>query len=398
MMPPKIYVTGIGVVSAIGLNVAENFNSLIKLNHGIGKPEYLDTVHSDTLPCGEIKMTNLELARLAGIKIGTDFSRTALLGLIAAREAIENAGLMNSGKNNMGIVSATTVGGMDRTELLYRNITPENRNFIISHVCGDSTEKIADSLGISGFVSTISTACSSSINSIMSGAGMIKNNLLDRVIVGGTDALAKFTVNGFNSLMILDKNHNRPFDRNRNGLNLGEGAAYLVLESEDAVKGREDKILCELTGYSNANDAFHQTASSENGEGAYLAMSKALEKSGLTIEDIDYINVHGTGTLNNDLTEAIAISRLFGNNIPPFSSTKPYTGHTLGAVGVTESVFSILALQNSVVFPNLNFKEPMEEKPLTPVTELMRNVEIRNVLSNSFGFGGNDSSIIFSAV
>ena len=398
MMPPKIYVTGIGVVSAIGLNVAENFNSLITLNHGIGKPEYLDTVHSGTLPCGEIKKTNRELAQIAGIKIGTDFSRTALLGLIAAREAVDNAGLNNFEKRKMGIISATTVGGMDRTELLYRNITPENRNFIISHVCGDSTEKIAGSLGITGFVSTISTACSSSVNSIMSGAELIKNNLLDRVIVGGTDALAKFTVNGFNSLMILDKNHNRPFDKNRNGLNLGEGAAFLILESENAVKGREDKILCEVTGYANANDAFHQTASSDNGEGAFLAMSRALGESGLSVENIDYINAHGTGTLNNDLTEAIAIKRLFGDSIPLFSSTKPFTGHTLGAAGATESVFSILALQNRMVFPNLNFTEPMEEMPLTPVTELMKDVEIRNVLSNSFGFGGNDSSIIFSAV
>ena len=398
MMPPKIYVTGIGVVSAIGLNVAENFNSLITLNHGIGKPEYLDTIHSNTLPCGEIRKTNQELAQIAGIKIGMDFSRTALLGLIAAREAVDNAGLNSTEKRKMGIISATTVGGMDRTELLYRNITLENRNFIISHVCGDSTEKIADSLGITGFVSTISTACSSSVNSIMSGAELIKNNLLDRVIVGGTDALAKFTVNGFNSLMILDKNHNRPFDKNRNGLNLGEGAAFLILESENSVKEREDKILCEVTGYANANDAFHQTASSDNGEGAFLAMSKALEKSGLSIKDIDYINAHGTGTLNNDLTEAIAIKRLFGESIPLFSSTKPFTGHTLGAAGATESVFSILALQNRMVFPNLNFKEPMEEMPITPVTELMKDLEIRNVLSNSFGFGGNDSSIIFSAV
>ena len=398
MITPEIYVTGIGVVSAIGMNVAENFNSLTSLKHGIGKLQNLDTVHRETLPCGEIKMTNSQLAGLAGIAIGPDFSRTALLGMIAAEEALANAGLVNEDKSRMGIVSATTVGGMDRTELLYRDITPGNRNFIISHVCGDSTEKIADYLGINGFVSTISTACSSSVNSIMTGAEMIKNNLLDRVIVGGTDALAKFTVNGFNSLMILDKNHNRPFDKNRNGLNLGEGAAFLVLESEKAVKGREDKILCRLAGYANANDAFHQTASSDNGEGAFLAMSGALEKSGLSAGDIDYINAHGTGTLNNDLTEAIAINRLFGKGIPLFSSTKPFTGHTLGAAGATESVFSILALTNNTVFPNLNFKEPMDEMPLTPVRELIENVKIKNVLSNSFGFGGNDSSIIFSAV
>ena len=398
MIQPGIYVTGIGVVSAIGMNVAENINSLNSLKHGIGYPEILQTVHRNTLPCGEIKLDNSQLAGLLNIKIGEDFSRTALLGMIAAKEAVDNAGLTHNELQSAGIVSATTVGGMDRTELLYRNITPENRNFIISHVCGDSTEKIAGMLGISGFVSTISTACSSSVNSIMTGAEMIKNGLLSRFVAGGTDALSKFTVNGFNSLMILDKEHNKPFDRNRNGLNLGEGAAYLVLESAEAVKGREDKILCELKGYANANDAFHQTASSENGEGPYLSMKKALEKSNLGPGEIDYINAHGTGTHNNDMTEAIAIKRVFGESIPAFSSTKPFTGHTLGAAGATESVFSILAMLNDTIFPNLNFMEPMDEIPVTPVTKLLQNVKLKNVLSNSFGFGGNDSSIIFSAV
>lgn len=397
-MPPKIYVTGIGIISAIGLNIAENFNSLKTVKQGIGKLENFETIHSQTFPCGEVKLDNFQLAEILDISIGPDFSRTALLGMIAAKEALTNAGLTDSEKSNIGLISATTVGGMDRTEMLYRNITQENRNFIISHVCGDSTERIADLLGVTGFVSTISTACSSSVNSIISGAEMIRNNLLDRVIAGGTDPLSKFTLNGFNSLMILDKNHCQPFDRERNGLNLGEGAAYLVLESENAVIGREEKILCELTGYANANDAFHQTASSDKGEGAFLAMSKALKKSGLLIEDIDLINAHGTGTMNNDYTEAIAIKRLFGENYPLISSTKSFTGHTLGAAGAIEAVFSILSLRNNMIFPNLNFIEGMEQIPFTPVTEFMENVVIRNVLSNSFGFGGNNSSLIFSAI
>lgn len=397
-MPPRVYVTGIGIVSAIGLNVAENFNSLKSLKHGIGKLGNFESIHSETLPCGEIKLNNSQLAELLDISIGDDFSRTALFGMLAAKEAVSNAGLLENEKLNMGIISATTVGGMDRTEMLCRDITEKNKNFIISHVCGDSTEKIADYLGVTEFVSTISTACSSSINSIMSGAEMIKNNLLDSAIAGGTDALSKFTLNGFNSLMILDKNHNRPFDKARNGLNLGEGAAYLILESEDAVKGRENKILCELTGYANANDAFHQTASSDNGEGPFLSMSNALKKSNLKVQDIDYINAHGTGTNNNDLTEAIAIKRLFGKYNPLFSSTKPFTGHTLGAAGGVEAVFSILSLKYNMVFPNLNFKNPIDETSIIPVTELIENVKIQNVLTNSFGFGGNDSSLIFSAV
>jgi len=397
-MPPKVFVTGIGIVSAIGLNVSENFSSLKSLKHGIGVLKNLRTIHSPSLPSGEVKLSNSELAEILGIRIGPDFSRTALLGMIAAREALQNAGIENNERRKMGIVSATSVGGMDRTELLYRDITPENQNFIASHVCGDSTEKIADFLQITDFVSTISTACSSSLNAIMAGAEMIKNNLLDRVIAGGSDALSKFTLNGFNSLMILDKNHNRPFDAERKGLNLGEGAAYLVLESENAVKGREDKICCELKGYANANDAYHQTASSNNGEGAFRAMSKAIQHGGLNISDIDYINAHGTGTINNDFTEAVALNRLFGKDLPLFSSTKPFTGHTLGAAGVIESVISILTLRNKMIFPNLNFCKPILEMPLVPVTERMENVPIKNVLTNSFGFGGNDSTLIFSAV
>ena len=397
-MPPKVFVTGIGIVSAIGLNVSENFSSLKSLKHGIGVLKNLRTIHSPSLPSGEVKLSNSELAEILGIRIGPDFSRTALLGMIAAREALQNAGLENNERRKMGIVSATSVGGMDRTELLYRDITPENQNFIASHVCGDSTEKIADFLQITDFVSTISTACSSSLNAIMAGAEMIKNNLLDRVIAGGSDALSKFTLNGFNSLMILDKNHNRPFDAERKGLNLGEGAAYLVLESENAVKGREDKICCELKGYANANDAYHQTASSNNGEGAFRAMSKAIQHGGLNISDIDYINAHGTGTINNDFTEAVALNRLFGKDLPLFSSTKPFTGHTLGAAGVIESVISILTLRNKMIFPNLNFCKPILEMPLVPVTERMENVPLKNVLTNSFGFGGNDSTLIFSAV
>lgn len=397
-MSQKIYVTGIGIISAIGLNVKENLSSLKSVRHGIGELENFETIHSHSFPCGEIKLDNFQLADLLNINIGPDFSRTALLGMIAAKEAMLNGGLTNSEELEIGLISATTVGGMDRGEMFYRNITPENRNFIISGCCGDSTEKIADYLGVKGYVSTISTACSSSVNSIISGAELIKNNLLDRIIVGGTDPLSKFTLNGFNSLMILDKNHCKPFDRKRNGLNLGEGAAYLVLESENAVKGREEKILCELTGYANANDAFHQTTSSENGEGAFQAMSKALKKSGLKMEDIDYINAHGTGTINNDLTEAIAIKRLFGENHPWLSSNKAFIGHTLGAAGAIEAIFSIFSLKYGMIFPNLNFSECMEEIQITPVKELMEDMVIRNVFSNSFGFGGNNSSLIFSAI
>ena len=199
-------------------------------------------------------------------------------------------------------------------------------------------------------------------------------------------------VNGFGSLLILDKTPCRPFDASRAGLNLGEGAGYLVLQSE---KTSYRKTYCTLAGYANANDAFHQTASSSDGNGAYLAMKGALEKAGLSPDSIDYINAHGTGTPNNDASESAAIQRLFGNRIPPFSSTKAFTGHTLGAAGGVEAVFSVLALHHGILYPNLNFNQPIAETGLIPVTEYQTGVSIRSVLSNSFGFGGNNTSLLF---
>jgi 3-oxoacyl-[acyl-carrier-protein] synthase-1 len=198
--------------------------------------------------------------------------------------------------------------------------------------------------------------------------------------------------------MILDKDHCKPFDAERRGINLGEGAAYLVLESKESLAKSNRKPLCELKGWANANDAYHQTASSPDGNGAYLAISKAIIKSGLNPEDIDYINAHGTGTDNNDLSEGIAIERIFGNKVPPISSTKPLTGHTLGASGAIEAVLSVLAIQNKLIYPNLNFDTKIHELSFTPNTELRTNAIVRNVLSNSFGFGGNNTSLIFSAI
>lgn len=402
-MAERVFVTGIGIICAIGKNTGETLASLRAGRSGISHLSILDSIHRNILPAGEIKLTNEELASLAGVTNLDMHSRTALLGLIAAREAIQNAGIDPKDKHfRTGVISASTVGGMDKTEINYRNYqlgAPYN-NFVLTHDCGDSTEKIAISLGIRDMVSTISTACSSSANSIMFAARLIKHGLLDRVLAGGTDAMSKFTLNGFHSLMILDKQACRPFDKNRMGLNLGEGAAYLVLESEKALNGRTP--YCELSGYANANDAYHQTASSPEGLGPFLSMSQALGSPGLksgAIQPIaiDYINAHGTGTDNNDLTEGIAIERIFGENIPLVSSTKPFTGHTLGAAAAVEAVISILSIQHGTVFPNLNFKEKMDELHFEPVKEIITGKKLKHVLSNSFGFGGNDSTLIFSA-
>jgi 3-oxoacyl-[acyl-carrier-protein] synthase-1 len=399
-MPNRIFVTGLGIITGIGNNLAETKDSLFHLRTGIGKIRYLETNLRDDIPVSEVKCSLEECFHLAGIPETEGYSRNALLGIIAAKQAYHDARIVNFLGLRIGLISATTVGGMDRCELYYEDfLTNDNKNiYIDSYDCADSTQKIADLLKIKDYVTTISTACSSSANAIQLGARMIRYGDLDLVVAGGTESLTKFHLNGFNSLKILDKEPCKPFDEKRNGINLGEGAAYIVLESEKSMNQSGKQAICELIGWGNSCEAFHQTASSPDGIGAYLAMKKALAMSGLNPADIDYINAHGTGTDNNDISEGKAIEKLFGNKIPPVSSTKPYTGHTTSAAGSTEAIISILCLLEQVIWPNMNFSEPMKELTFIPVKEIMTGTMIRNVMTNSFGFGGNDTSLIFSRI
>lgn len=399
-MEKKVYITGIGAISAIGNNIQENFNSLINKKSGIGEVLFLDTIYKNEIPVAEVKISDTELKKQLQISEKDAYTRTALLGITAVKEALKNSGISDINSSKTGIISATTVAGMASSEKFYDDFlnTDLYNDFIKTHEAADSTEKIADYFGIKEFMTTISTACSSSTNAILTGVRLIKNGFLDRVIAGGTDALSKFTLNGFNTLMILDKEPCKSFDNERKGLNLGEAAAFLVLESEDVVKKENKTALAELSGYANANDAFHQTASSPEGYGASLAMQEALKKANLKPEDIDYINVHGTGTANNDLSEGRAMLKVFNNNVPKFSSTKGYTGHTLAAAGSLESVFSILSLKNKVIFPNLRFKNPMQEFDLIPENKLLQNQNLKHIMSNSFGFGGNGTVLIISEI
>lgn len=397
-MSGRIFVTGLGIITGIGNSLAETKDSLYHLRSGIGRIRFLDTNLRDELPASEVQCSLEELFLLSGIPVEEGYSRNALMGIIAAKQAYNDASIGTYPGPLTGLISATTVGGMDRCELYYEDfVSNDSKNsYIDSYDCADSTEKIADVLQIKDYLTTISTACSSSANAIQLGARMIRNGDLDRVVAGGTESLTKFHLNGFNALKILDKEPCKPFDEKRNGINLGEGAAYLVLESEESVKQSGKAVICELTGWGNSCEAFHQTASSPDGIGAYLAMKKALDLSGLNAAAIDYINAHGTGTENNDISEGRAIERIFGEAVPPVSSTKPYTGHITSAAGAAESIISILSLTEQVIWPNLNFSEPMKELHFTPVKELLRNRKVRNVMTNSFGFGGNDTSLIFS--
>ncbi|MDR1730012.1 MAG: beta-ketoacyl-[acyl-carrier-protein] synthase family protein [Prevotellaceae bacterium] len=391
-MTRRVFITGFGIISGIGCGEEETFRSLTEKRSAIGEITYLET-SLRRYPVSEVKKSNDGLIQLTGLPHKEIYSRTFLLGLIAAQEAVRMSGC-ESRLPEMGILSSTTVGGMDLNERFYHDLSQHTEK-IQSLECADCAERIAGYFGIKSNVVTMSTACSSSANTITTGARMIKNGLLDSVLVGGTDALTRFTLNGFNSLEIVSPSGCRPFDRDRNGVTIGEGAAFLVLESEESAAGKT--IYGEVTGYANRCEAFHQTASSPDGSGAIMTIRKALEVAGIDPGEIDYINAHGTGTQINDLSEGNAIQTVFCEKIPLVSSTKGYTGHTLAAAGAIEAVIALLSIKHQTVFPNLRLENPTEELSFTPETEVGKR-NITHILSNSFGFGGSNSTLIISRV
>lgn len=397
-MDKNIVITGEGIISAIGNDKAAVLQSLLDGRSGIVEMKHLHSSHHE-LPVGEVQLSNDEMKAMLALPIEEQTSRTSLMGMLAVRQALAEAQLPETASKNRRVVliSGTTVGGMDITEQYYDSFatSDEHLDCLKKHDCGSSTEEIAAMFGISE-CTTISTACSSAANALILGANLLKTGQADLVIAGGSEALTRFHLNGFNSLMILDHEPCRPFDAQRAGLNLGEGAAFVVMETEASARERGADIHAWLTGYGNACDAFHQTASSDNGEGAYRAMTEALEMAQLKPEDIDYVNAHGTGTPNNDLSESAALKRVFAEKMPLISSTKAFTGHTTSASGSIETVICLLAMQHHFVPANLRWEHQIPDG-ITPTTGV-KDVTLKHVVCNAFGFGGNDSSLILSAV
>ncbi|MBS1615629.1 MAG: beta-ketoacyl-[acyl-carrier-protein] synthase family protein [Bacteroidetes bacterium] len=396
-MSAPVFIVNTGIITAIGSHTEASKQSLLAGTSGIGKAQYLSSYWVESIPLAEVACPNFELADAC--RMPRHLPRTALLSCHAAQEAWAPFSKQPA-PFPLAFFSANTVGGMDKTEAFYAGLrqnplhgTPAD---FIYHECGAITRLVARRLGFDGWVSTASTACSSSANSIMQAGQAIRAGLVDVALAGGADALCQFTLNGFNTLGILDRQPCQPFDAGRRGLNLGEGAGYLLLMSERALRTYGATPLALLSGWGNANDAYHQTASSPEGTGNTLAMKAALDTASLQPEAISYINLHGTGTENNDLAEGRAMDLIFGPQAPPASSTKAFTGHTLGASGAVEAVFSVLSILGGFVPPNLRWKQQMPEHHVAPVTHLEHR-EIRHVLSNSFGFGGACSSLVFSA-
>lgn len=386
-----------GVISAIGDTVAKNREALINKKCGIAGLTLFNTKYTGLRPCGEIKVATQELKdKLCAHEKGT--TRSSALALHAFKEAIDDACLSTQqlSSPHTALVSGSTVGGMCLTDELYHdaNKSESGSEYLSSYDCASVTLYLQLKYRMSGIINTINTACSSSSNAIMYGARLLKSGLAKSVIAGGTDSLAKFTINGFNALHILSPELCTPFDRDRKGLNLGEAAAFVVLEKEEDIKGK--KVYAELTGYGNSNDAFHPSSLSDEGNGPYLCMQRALQEANLNTTDISFINAHGTATENNDAVESSAMIRLF-KTAPPFASTKANTGHTLGAAGAVEAIFSILSLYHQEIYPGLHFSNAIEATGLKPAT-IYRQMPLQHIMSNSFGFGGNCTSLIFSKV
>ncbi|MBQ9355979.1 MAG: beta-ketoacyl-[Prevotella sp.] len=397
-MNQDIVITGSGIVSAIGLDCPSVLTSLQQGTSGIAAMRHLKSVHTE-LPVGEVPLSDSDMKVRLGIDLSEEVSRTALLGMMAVEQALADGKVTaDEGKRRIVLVSGTTVGGMDLTEEHFPTFEQPDGEIgcLLQHDAGSCTRLIASHFGLFADFTTISTACSSAANALLVGAEMLRSGQADIVVAGGTEALTRFHLNGFNALMILDREQCRPFDDTRAGLNLGEGAAYVVLEREDSAQSRGADVKAWLTGWGNACDAFHQTASSPSGEGAYRAMMQALAKAGLMPSDIDYVNAHGTGTPNNDLAESTALKRVFGSGMPPVSSTKQLTGHTCSSSGSIETVICLLAMSHSFIPANVGWKHAMSDG-IVP-TMGAEGCRLRHVMCNSFGFGGNDTSLVLSAM
>lgn len=397
----RVVVTGLGVFCSIGKNVDEFLRSLREGRSGIGPitlfdpskyPSKIGAEVRDYLP--ERYFERRELRR---------FSRTDQMALIAAEEAIQSYKIKSYRPEEVGICLGAGAGGMFEAELYHREVLLKGKSrpsFILPFIPSYTTSQIAKRFGFSGPKMTITTACSSSATAIGYGADLIQREKCKAVLCGGSEALCELTFGGFNSLRAMDPSPCKPFDRRRAGMSIGEGAAILILEDYEEARRRGAKIYAEFLGYGIGGEAYHITAPEPNGLIEANIMRQALREGGISIDEIDYINAHGTGTPLNDKVESLAIKRVFGERAYsiPVSSIKSMVGHCLGAAGGIEAVASVLSILYQFVPPTLNFEQGDEDCDLDYVPKVAREKEIRVVLSNSFAFGGNCTSLLFGKI
>ena len=400
----RIVITGMGTLNAMAGNVADFATALQKGQCGIKTIDLFDTTGFRSQTGGQIKNF------VAGDYIPADFSikrmsRADKLSLAATVQALHDAGLYplsEEFQQETGIVLGGGAGGLLEAEQFYRDyLNHDGRNAKFSALsslfCASSADRIASAFGLTGPKSTFMTACSAGATAIGCARDLIVNGHASVMITGGVEPMSRLTYAAFNALKAVDPETCRPFDKDRAGLSLGEAAAILILESLDSALRRGAKIYGEILGYGITCDSYHMTAPDEKASGAVRSMQAALQDSGLSIEQIDYINAHGTATPVNDVTETKAIKEVFGRRAysTPVSSTKSMHAHTLGASGALEAIVSVLAIQQGFIPPTVNYRQNDPQCDLDYVTSGSRKADLRAVLSNSFAFGGNNTTLIF---
>jgi len=400
----RIVITGLGTKNAIGGNVAQLGVSLRQGVCGISEIDLFDTTEFRTHRGGQIKYFNPRQSIPDEFSLKR-MSRADQLAFAATMEALFDAGLYPlsaSIRENMGVAIGGGSGGLFEAENFYADLLKKGLHRskfsrLSTIYCASSADRIASNLKLFGPKTTFMTACSAGATALGYARDLIADGQAGIMIAGGVEPMCRITYAAFNALKSVDEDVCRPFAGNRAGLSLGEAAAILVLEPLEAALDRGAKIYGELLGYGVTCDSFHMTAPDEKASGAVRSMQAALTDSGLAIEDIDYINAHGTATPVNDVTETRAIKMVFGKRAYaiPVSSTKSMHAHTLGAAGALEGIVSLLSLTEGFIPPTIHSVERDPECDLDYVTEGARKACLRVVLSNSFAFGGNNTTVIF---
>lgn len=407
-MKKRVVVTGLGAVTPVGGTAEESFDRIKKGISGIGPLSHIDSSIYNVKVAAEVK--DFKPEEYMDMKEARRMGRFTQLAVAASKMAVHDADLIIDEKNaaRVGVWIGSGIGGLGEFEEQHikflekgvRRVSP----FIIPMLIPDlAAGRVSIELGAKGINSCTVTACASGANSIGDAFKVIQRGDADVMITGGTEAaITPMTVAGFSNMTALSDNPDpqtasRPFDKNRNGFVIGEGAGILILEELDHALARGAEIYGEIAGYGATGDAFHITTPAPEGEGGQRSMLMALEDAKLKPEDVDYINAHGTSTYYNDLYETQAIKAVFGSHAYklPISSTKSMTGHLLGAAGAIEAIFSVMAIRDKVIPPTINYKTADPELDLDYVPNEARNQELNVVLSNSLGFGGHNASLIF---
>ena len=412
MTKQRVVVTGLGTINPLGNNVSDTWKNLIS---GVSGIDYITSFDTSDLPvtfAGEVK--NFDANEYMGKQNARKLDRAGHLSIFAAEEAIKDAGfnIDESLGDDFGIIFGTGIGGIGATENAVR-VYDERGSSRISPLAitqlmpNSSTGQVAIKFGIRGPSLTITTACAASANAIGEGKRMIEQGVVDKVLVGGTEAgTTSMTIGAFAQIKALSKQNDnpqkacKPFDKNRDGFVMAEGSTVLILESEESAKNRKANIYGYVTGYGSSTDAYHITAPSEGGEGALRAMKDAITDAGIDSKSIDYINAHGTSTPANDLNETLAIKSLLGNDAynVRISSTKSMTGHLLGGGGAFEAMATILTIKNGKIPPTINLENSDEDCDLNYTPNKYAEEELITAMSNSFGFGGHNAVLVFSSI